>query len=277
MPLVVMCGFPASGKTTRCQQLCSHLSSQFPSKQVHVVNENAEGSSRNELYANSHKEREVRGDLKSSVQRLLSKDDVVILDSMNYIKGFRYELFCVTKSCRTPHCVIYCVTDAETSKSWNLMRAESEQFDPLLMDELIMRFECPSPNNRWDKPLFSVVKDEELDFATVCDALFEQKAPAPNQSTQSQPLSSTNFLYELDKRTQDIVTEIVSAQKTAVPGDVIKVADSKESITVTRTVGLSELQRHRRQFITYTKMHPVDDIQKLSSMFMQYLQKSLDN
>ena len=276
MPLVVMCGFPASGKSTRCEQLHSHIQSKFPEKKVHIVNENLKGTSRNELYANSHKEREVRGNLKSSAQRLLTKDDVVILDSLNYIKGFRYELFCVTKSCRTPHCVIYCVTDGETSKAWNRSRPETDQYDAQLVDELIMRFECPNPNSRWDKPLFSVLKDDKLDFSAICDALFESKAPPPNQSTQTQPLSATNFLYELDKRTQDIVNEIVNGQKMAVPGDKIKVADCKESITITRIFSLAELQRHRRQFMTYTKMHPVDDFQKLSRMFTQYLESNLN-
>ena len=277
MPLVLMCGYPASGKSTRCKQLCDYIAAEYPAKKTHIINENTDGTSRNELYANSQMEKKIRGDLKSSVQRLLNKDDVVILDSMNYIKGFRYELFCVTKSCRTPQCVIYCVTDVDTSKKWNSSRAEQDQYDPTLMDELIMRFECPAPNNRWDKPLFSVINDGDLDFASICDALFEQKAPPPNQSTQNQPLSSTNFLYELDKKTQDVVQELVKAQKTIVPGDAFRVPGTKESISITRIVGLAELQRHRRQFITYTKMHPVDDIQKLSSMFAQYLQRSLNN
>jgi len=277
MPLVVVCGFPASGKTTRSKQLKEYLSEHYPSKKVHIVNENASGTIRNDLYANSHTERTMRGDLKSSAQRLLTKDDVVILDSLNYIKGFRYELFCVTKSCRTPQCVIYCVTSSETSKQWNLTRPEEEQYDTALLDELIMRFECPIPTNRWDKPLFSVLENGQLDFPAICNALFEQKAPALNQSTQSQPLSATNFMYELDKGTQTIVSELVAAQKLAMPGDAVKVAGGRETITMTRTVGLGELQRHRRQFITYTKMHPVDDPDKVASMFAQYLSTNLMN
>ena len=42
----------------------------------------------------------------SSVERLLNKDTVVIADAMNYIKGFRYQLYCVAKSLRTPHCIV---------------------------------------------------------------------------------------------------------------------------------------------------------------------------
>lgn len=274
MPLVVMCGYPASGKTTRCKQLSEYVHSHFPDKHVHIISDNLEN--KHDVYSNTQKEREIRGVLKSNVQRLLSKDNIVILDALNYIKGFRYELYCVAKSCRTTHCVIYCVTDAETSKEWNMLQDESDRYTDSLIDELIMRFECPSPSNRWDKPLFSLIKDSELNANDICHCLFEGIAEAPNQSTQSQPLSSTNFLYQLDKSTQDIVTTILSAHKNLVPGDTIKFPGTREEFLFTRSITLAELQRHRRQFIIYTKMHPVEDVNKLSNMFIQFLNKALN-
>ena len=51
-------------------------------------------------------EKKARSMLMSSVERLLNKDTVVIADAMNYIKGFRYQLYCVAKSLRTPHCIV---------------------------------------------------------------------------------------------------------------------------------------------------------------------------
>jgi protein KTI12 len=38
---------------------------------------------------------------------------IVILDSMNYIKGFRYEMFCMMRAAKTTYCVIYCNTKLE--------------------------------------------------------------------------------------------------------------------------------------------------------------------
>lgn len=107
------------------------------------------------------------------------------------------------------------------------------------LDGLILRFEAPDSRNRWDSPLFTIQKEDSLPFEAICDALFKRKAPPPNQSTKSvrtllilwlcscimyfwneyqnfkflvlflfviqQPLSSTNFLYELDKVTQDVL------------------------------------------------------------------------
>ncbi|XP_072554516.1 protein KTI12 homolog isoform X1 [Paramormyrops kingsleyae] len=163
--------------------------------------------------------------------RTVNKDDVIILDSMNYIKGYRYELFCLIKHAQTPHCLVYCLTSPEISAQWNASRGPEERYAQEILDALVMRFEAPDSRNRWDSPLFTVQHDDSLPFEAISDAIFHRKAPPPNQSTQSQPLSSTNFLHELDKVTQDILTAILNAQKTSVPGDVIAVPAASEKIS----------------------------------------------
>lgn len=47
------------------------------------------------------------------------------------------------------------------------------------------------------------------------------------------------------------------------------------NVILIRTANMSELRRLRRQFITYTKMHPVEDTKKIANMFVQYLNSSL--
>lgn len=68
-----------------------------------------------------------------------------------------------------------------------------------------MRFECPDKRNRWDKPLFTLEPTEELPGEEIYSALYEQKQMKPTMATQSQPLSETNFLHELDRVTTDLV------------------------------------------------------------------------
>ncbi|ESP00407.1 hypothetical protein LOTGIDRAFT_200870 [Lottia gigantea] len=274
MPLILMCGFPSSGKTKRTQELKQYLSENEPNRVVHLVTEDVD-LSKNELYADPQKEKISRGNMKSSVQRLLNKEDFVILDSLNYIKGYRYELFCVSKSCQTPHCVILCDISPENAERFNKSRPESEQYDDKILEGLIQRFEPPVSTNRWDSPLFTVQIDDTLPFQLILDSLLKRKPPPPNVSTQCQPLSSTNFLYELDKRTQEIVTEIMSSQKLSIIGDSISIPGATDKIILTKNLTIGELQRYRRQFITYSKMHPVDDSNKISNMFVQYLNKSL--
>jgi len=58
------------------------------------------------LTIDAKSEKAARGSFFSAIQRVLSKENIVIADGMNYIKGFRYQLFCEAKAQSTPHCVV---------------------------------------------------------------------------------------------------------------------------------------------------------------------------
>lgn len=47
-------------------------------------------------------EKQARATIMAAVERLLTKDVTVVLDWLNYIKGWRYQVFCVAKTCSTP-------------------------------------------------------------------------------------------------------------------------------------------------------------------------------
>lgn len=109
MPLILLTGFPASGKSTRAQQLREYFST--------IVGKNVVLLSENEIVKNKHiysgkryrcyhpvyrtrlskrlvmftvdanKEKELRSTLKSELQRLISQEGILILDGGNYIKG----------------------------------------------------------------------------------------------------------------------------------------------------------------------------------------------
>lgn len=268
MPLVLICGFPCSGKSVRTRQLTDF----FQAKEaVKVVTSDEEHSLRNVVFADSHKEIQLRGKLKSEVIRLLSKEQLVILDSGNYIKGFRYELYCLSKSTKTTHCVVHTDTAVDTCWQWNCQRPQEEQYTKEIFDGLVQRFEAPDSRNRWDSPLFTVHWDEELPLAAISDSLLNRKAPPPNMATQCQPLASTNFLYDLDRLTSETIKAILKEQYTYAEGDEIAIPGCSEKILLHHKFSAGELIRLRRQFIVYTKSHPVDDVTKIPNLFVHYL------
>ena len=66
------------------------------------------------------------GSLKSAVDhRLSGADSVVVLDSLNYIKGIRYELYCSARTFQTPHCVVWVAAADGLSEKWNADRIQS--------------------------------------------------------------------------------------------------------------------------------------------------------
>lgn len=346
----MFCGLPYTGKSRRAEELRRALAAE--GRAVYVVDDaSVLGMEDATVYCDPAREKALRGALRAAVERRLSRQDVVILDSLNYIKGFRYELYCLARAAHTPLCLVYCVQPGGRSPRPRANRAEEQRgrnvsvswrprpekgtkprpagceeprvvfsevnggtrddvprdvepketsisdspaplapkseisaghesgafYPPELLEALIQRFEAPDSRNRWDQPLFTVVGlEESLPVVEIQAALFENRAPPPHQSTQSQPLASGSFLHQLDQVTNQVLAGLLEAQKNAVPGDLLTLPGTTEHLRFTRPLTMAELSRLRRQFISYTKMHPNNEnLPQLANMFLQYLSQSL--
>uniref|UniRef100_A0A182MTL8 Protein KTI12 homolog n=1 Tax=Anopheles culicifacies TaxID=139723 RepID=A0A182MTL8_9DIPT len=176
-------------------------------------------------FTDTTKEKQIRASLKSEAMKLLTKTSLVILDGTNYIKGYRYEIFCISKNARTTQCTVHCAMTMEQRDTrrneiiQNSTTSESD-LDADTFDALCQRYEEPQDSSRWDRPLFTVYGDEELNLTQISSALYDQAPLPPNLATQNMPLSATNFLFELDKTTQTIVDQIASARKIGLDGPV---------------------------------------------------------
>eukprot|EP01103_Thecamoeba_quadrilineata_P020546 TRINITY_DN8882_c0_g1_i1.p1 TRINITY_DN8882_c0_g1~~TRINITY_DN8882_c0_g1_i1.p1 ORF type:complete len:274 (+),score=50.16 TRINITY_DN8882_c0_g1_i1:103-924(+) len=269
MPLVIICGVPSSGKTTVAQQLQAYFKEQ--QKEVVLVNEESLLINKNEGYQDSKAEKNTRGGLKSTVERNTSRETIVILDSLNYIKGFRYELFCIARALATPHCVVHCDYSPEKTLDWHSNDSSSNKFNDSLFEELALRFERPNPRNRWDKPLFTISETQPLEPSLVFEAIVNNRnAPTPNSATQPHVLSETNYLYQLDQKTKEIVNAVVEAQKVLLIGSVLTFPNATEKLTLRKVLTMAELQRLRRQFLKISNMHP-PPVDAIADSFVVYL------
>uniref|UniRef100_A0A1B6L1A0 Protein KTI12 homolog n=1 Tax=Graphocephala atropunctata TaxID=36148 RepID=A0A1B6L1A0_9HEMI len=283
MPLVILTGFPCSGKSKRSKDIETYFKIE-KGKEVHIVSDNnvigSTNITKSDLCFNAQKEKEIRSILKSETLRLLGRENVVILDAANYIKGYRYELYCASKNSKTTQVTVECVVNQEQAWQWNQGLAEDQQYTREAFDALIMRYEAPDSRNRWDSPLVALQSEDPTPNEVLDEALFQRKPPPPNQSTQSAPLSSTNFLYELDRVTQEIVASILSAQKLGI-SDEVKIPGFSDCVVSMPGSPLSpaQLARHRRQFLAYTRLNPPASPQQsahqLAHMFVQFLNTTL--
>ena len=82
---------------------------------MQIINEELLGLNKAEYCASPFKEKILRASLKSSVEKYIDRQRVVILDSMNYIKGFRYELYCLARNAQTTLCCVWCDTKVEVA------------------------------------------------------------------------------------------------------------------------------------------------------------------
>ncbi|KAJ4439852.1 hypothetical protein ANN_07980 [Periplaneta americana] len=177
----------------------------------------------------------------------------------------------MSKASKTTQCTVHCEVSPETAWQWNQLR--QDPYTRETFDALTMRFESPDSRNRWDAPLFTVLAGDKIPLEEMHRALYERKAPPPNQSTQCAPLSSTNFLYEMDRITQDIMTAILSAQQLGLEGEV-KIPGHGTCVLGAHTTA-AQLSRLRRQFLAYTKLHPTSDTSRIGPLFLQFLNTSL--
>ncbi|RYN25940.1 hypothetical protein AA0119_g11754 [Alternaria tenuissima] len=290
MPLVLISGFPSAGKTTRAVQLKEYFESKIASSppdartsrlKVHLINDQTLGVSRS-VYHTAKAEKDARAEEYSAVKRVLSRDDIVIADGLNYIKGFRYQLYCEAKALQTPSCVLHIGTPAERCRENNKKLLADKDCDGGYDDDdfenLIFRYEEPNGMTRWDSPLFIVVEEDEK---PPCDQIWDamvgsdgkMKTVKPNLATVLKPATEQNYLYELDKTTSDILAQIMVYQKDH-PGEgggEIAVADIEKPIELPATpMTLPQLQRIRRQFITMNRQHSLSKA-RLKEVFVDYL------
>ncbi len=64
----------------------------MPELEIIIINEEKLQINKQDNYSDNTKENQLRGLFWSEVDKALTQDNLVILDSMNYIKGFWYEL-----------------------------------------------------------------------------------------------------------------------------------------------------------------------------------------
>ncbi|RVD81655.1 uncharacterized protein DFL_009508 [Arthrobotrys flagrans] len=303
MPLIMMSGFPASGKTTRAKQIRDFFNSKIAELsptdpriarlKVHVVSDEGLGISK-EVYREARPEKDARATFYGAVKRLLSTDDIVIADGMNYIKGYRYQLHCEAKALLTPSCVVYVGTPAEKCKEWNVAKDSEkkeggetgegggkedsrEAYAPDVLDNLIFRYEEPNGMTRWDSPLFIVPwMDEDIPGEEMWNAMVNNEAVKPHLATVLKPAAEANYLQILDKTTQDVVSAVLEYQKTNGAGGSVKISEASITIELPANhVGLAQLQRIRRQFISFNRQHTAERT-RLKSMFVEYLNKELE-
>lgn len=288
MPLITFTGLPCSGKTRWAKQLQQELQKKIEEcKQnddvglnYNIIYHSDETLGINhDTYKDSGLEKHARGSQMSAVKRDLSRNNIVILDSLAYIKGFRYQLFCEAKGVVTPHCVVYVVNSVDKCLEWNQKLENS--WDPQVIKQLEMRYEEPNPDSKWDSPLFTLISsddDETLPIDAIWDAIVLKRPPPPNAATLVKATSGNDFLQELDKQTQQVISKILQHQQIISQGGSVLI-DSAKGLSIQmplEPVSTAQLQRMKRTYTSLNRMRTVDS-DRITPLFVEYLNSALNH
>lgn len=167
--LIIVTGTPCSGKTFRAQQILQefegriaestvdlkrsviHLTSQHATLDPSLRNgesfqpPNQNTNPRDIIYNSAREEKNARAEEFSAIKRALSKNVVVIADAPNYIKGFRYQLFCEAKAAGTRSVVLHTAAREDESVAWNKTRLDAWNWPVEADQDLIQHVNVTQP------------------------------------------------------------------------------------------------------------------------------------
>jgi len=265
MALVTFSGYPSSGKTRRATQLKEYLEGRLadPSYngqglKVVILSDDSLNIDRSS-YNDSGSEKPARAALFAAMQRQMGRDTILIVDALNYIKGFRYQLYCAAREFKLRVCTVYVVATPELCRQWNSERPGGRGYSAETLDNLIARYEEPSSMARWDSPLFTVPwSDSDVPIDLIWKAITEGNVKPPNVGTQAVAKAPSDALHTLEHVSTLLIGAIMAEQGVCgVSGGRVTLSLTetlKPRVTLpARSLTLSELQRMKRQFVTVHK------------------------
>lgn len=266
MPLIVLVGIPQSGKT----RISMEIEEFFKKKGFHTVliNEEALGIDKTRAYSSNFEEKNLRAALKSNVERSLNDESIVIIDSMNYIKGYRYELFCIVRQMKTTLCMVY----LEIPKQVAFNRNNLYSFE--LFEDLANRMEVPNQKNKWDSPLIILRENEEVPLENIFQIIVNGKSLTQNMATVKQPALEQNYLHLVDQAAQAVIEFILKAQEDYNEGGEVPVPLSSVSYHYWKKISALQLRKAKQQFLKINKDSPCS-VEKSSEAFVEYINTSL--
>nr|CAD1818163.1 unnamed protein product [Ananas comosus var. bracteatus] len=248
MALVVICGQPCSGKSTAAALLAEAIRATDPKPTVRIIDESSFHLSRNQSYADMVAEKNLRGVLRSEVDRSVSKDNIIIVDSLNSIKGYRYELWCLARAAGIRYCVLFCDTEESYCREWNNKRGEMGEstYDTKIFEDLVRRLRDQIEGTVGIRHSLNEINQSSPVIAEAVSYLTKKvdtktrdvRILQPTIATQNARTAEANSLYEMDRATQEVINAIVEAQSSGLAMNKISLGQHLPTINIQRSVGL---------------------------------------
>ncbi|TXT54789.1 MAG: hypothetical protein BAJATHORv1_50040 [Candidatus Thorarchaeota archaeon] len=148
--LLVLCGIPASGKTTLANLISKHLA-------LYNFELVSTDEWRDEKYYAEfmpEKEHEVRKNALKKTEELLRAGRNVLHDDTNYYTSMRHELLELANQYQCRFGIIHVATPFETAVTWNAQR--QSPLPELVIERIAKRFDNPGSKYSWDEPIKTI-------------------------------------------------------------------------------------------------------------------------
>ncbi|TIB70763.1 chromatin associated protein KTI12 [Wallemia mellicola] len=304
MALVVVTGLPASGKTRRSRELFDYLEPRLAeiseksqgalkgrNLAIRLVSEHDFDHDR-EIYRDTRLEKPARGAVYAAVERYLDKNTIVICDAPNYIKGFRYQLYCTAREVGALNMTLWTIATPDQARELNGQREDG--YSNQVFEELAFRYEEPNGASRWDQPLVSaILEDKTLNYGQIVDILTTQRQKKVNIGVMTMPATAANYLQVLEATTTQVSGAITTASadnagvggstNIALPQDLLPLPQKDFRDPMRPVIDLpvkqitpAQMNRYRRAFVGLHRNDKAIDAKSVAGLYLLFIQTTLN-
>lgn len=208
--LFILCGVPASGKSTIASSLAEQIESRFGRPVAVVSSDHFRAMiSADEKKFEPYRERLAGEMARAAIGAALSNGWITISDDLNYYVSMRRHLSLIAKKLGAGFAVIHVEVPLEKALEWNRKRGTPIP-EQLIMD-VWSRFELPGAKYGWDRPI-TIAKPAESSLEEMANELLSGAVKAmelwgkPRETKQVESLQNG----EIESITRRAMSEVVT-------------------------------------------------------------------
>lgn len=214
--LLILCGLPASGKTTISKNVASLLEDKHGISTMVISSDDF----RDMLSYSSNgfkpeRETSVKTLYENAIATGLENGFLVISDDMNYYKSIRSDLRHIAKRSDSDYDIVFVDTPVEQAIKWNQER--DSPIPSSLIEEINQKLDPPKGDYKWDTPLVVVdpSKQNSEEIANLIVAALLKRLENPKRSKPKKIVENEKSLRArgIERETRKSMMEVMTRYK----------------------------------------------------------------
>ena len=140
--------------------------------------------------------------------------------------------------------------------------------------------ERPLEKNRWDKPLFSILPEDELDFEGIYKHLFENfKEVKVSRMAKCKVKLGNDYSYKTDQILVGIVRkcrERLVENRKFLGEKFVVVRVGERSVRLRTGLGVNCLKKWKNEFVAMNKLNPFETVEAIEEAFVYFLNNKVN-
>jgi len=214
--LLIICGLPASGKTTISKNVASLLEDKHGITTMVISSDDFRGMlSYSSDGFKPEREASVKALYEKAIAAGLEMGFLVVSDDLNYYKSMRSDLRQIAKRSSSDYDIVFIDTPIEQAVKWNQERGSP--IPSSLIEEINQKFDPPKGDYKWDTPLVIAdpSKQSSEEIAKIIVASVLKRLENPIRSKPRKVVEDAKLLRArgIDRETRKSMMEIMTRYK----------------------------------------------------------------